>query len=154
MVARLNWLAFPIALLTIAGSEAAAAPRPQVLEKKSATRERVTARRDAPARVRDQLAALVARPAPTGLDAEQRKLYDQFLAQTRVVIDGCDALQAKLSAGLANPKINLDQLSEMGEEESLRLQLYQARASKLMRTLSTELKKTADSASTSIADLK
>jgi hypothetical protein len=51
-------------------------------------------------------------------------------------------------------KNKLDSLSEMGEMESLRLQMAMDRMSKMMSTLSNILKKTSDSAATIVSNLK
>lgn len=61
----------------------------------------------------------------------------------------CDASnwtadKAKLGASIAQMKSDLDSTSEMGEMESLRLQMAMDRLSKLMPTLSNVLKRAND----------
>jgi hypothetical protein len=51
-------------------------------------------------------------------------------------------------------KNDLDSMSEMGEMESLRLQMAMDRLSKMMSTLSNVLKKTSDTQSSIIGNLK
>ena len=68
--------------------------------------------------------------------------------------DGCDELAKKLTAGLKDKDAKLDSLSEMGEMESLRLQMAMDRVSKMMSTLSNLLKKMSDTASQITQNLK
>jgi len=62
--------------------------------------------------------------------------------------------KAELDAKLAAAKNNLDSLSEMGETESLRLQMSMDRMSKLMSTLSNLLKRISDTSSSITQNLK
>jgi ATP-dependent Clp protease ATP-binding subunit ClpB len=66
-------------------------------------------------------------------------------------IDGVRAAKAELDAAINDTKSDLDSMSEMGEMESLRLQMAMDRMSKLMSTLSNILKKI-DDTSGSIAN--
>jgi hypothetical protein len=151
-------LALPLAAALLA-SVASAAPAPTSARgvedgTKKATKETLTKRRDALITVRDGLSALVAKPAPKGLSVEEKKAYEQFVADTKTIIDGCDALQKKLTDGLTDPKSDLDKLSEIGETESLRLQMVMDRLSKMMSTLSNILKKISDTAQSITQNLK
>jgi hypothetical protein len=62
--------------------------------------------------------------------------------------------KAQLDAVVEAAKRDLDSLSDLGEEESLRLQLAQDRLSKLYSTLSNLLKKLSDTASAIVQNLK
>lgn len=62
--------------------------------------------------------------------------------------------RADLDATLAQAKRRLDSISELGEMESLRLQMAMDRMSKLMSTLSNLLKKTSDTAQSITQNLK
>jgi hypothetical protein len=61
---------------------------------------------------------------------------------------------AELRAVQADLRDQLDSLSEMGEMDSLRLQMLMDRRSKLMETLSNMLKKSSDTASSIVQNLK
>jgi len=61
---------------------------------------------------------------------------------------------SQLKVERENLKNNLDSLSEMGEQESLRLQMAMDRMSKMMSTLSNILKKISDTSSSIIQNLK
>src|SRR6266478_4556143 len=62
--------------------------------------------------------------------------------------------QAAVQDAMEEIKSQLDSLSEMGEMESLRLQMAMDRLSKLMSTLSNLLKKISDTQSSIVANLK
>ena len=84
--------------------------------------------------------------------------------QTRSLIVPVRALQAaieeslitktELADAISAMKNDLDSMSEMGEMESLRLQMAMDRLSKTMSTLSNLLKKISDTASQLTANLK
>ena len=76
------------------------------------------------------------------------------MANLRTVADGTDAVIEKLDAGLSKPKPDVDSMSEMGEMESLRLQMAMDRLSKMMSTLSNLLKKVSDTANSITQNLK
>lgn len=121
---------------------------------KKATKESVTKKRDAVALVRDRLSELIGKPAPKGLSTDEKQAYERFVADTRVIIDGCDALQKKLSEGLKNSKADLDQLTELGETESTRLQMAMDRLAKSLSALGNVLKKIGDTAESITQNLK
>jgi SMC interacting uncharacterized protein involved in chromosome segregation len=60
----------------------------------------------------------------------------------------------QLDAELDDIRHDLDSLSELGETESLRLQMAMDRLSKLMSTLSNLLKKISDTSSQIVQNLK
>lgn len=62
--------------------------------------------------------------------------------------------KAELDASIDKVKSDLDSLSEMGEMESLRLQMAMDRMSKMMSTLSNMLKKVSDTQSAIIQNIK
>lgn len=105
-------------------------------------------------KARDAVRVLASTPAPAGLTAAQKKVFEEEMTKLRTVADGTDAVIQKLDAGLAKPKVDLDSMSEMGETESLRLQMAMDRLSKVMSTLSNLLKKVSDTASTITQNLK
>jgi hypothetical protein len=59
-----------------------------------------------------------------------------------------------LEAVLAELTTRLDSMSEMGEMESLRLQMAMDRRSKMMSTLSNILKKSSETAGSIVANIK
>jgi hypothetical protein len=62
--------------------------------------------------------------------------------------------KAELDAAIDSVKNDLDSMSEMGEMESLRLQMAMDRMSKLMQTLSNLLKKISDTQQSIIQNIK
>jgi hypothetical protein len=153
------WLA--AALLSLTGSSVALAVQPNQTprsapsqEKKKPTVASITARRDALLKVRDGLRGVAATPAPKGLSEKETAVYAEFVAKAREVADGCDGLANKLTAGLKAKDAKLDSLSEMGEMESLRLQMAMDRMSKTMSTVSNLLKKASETANSITQNLK
>jgi hypothetical protein len=65
-----------------------------------------------------------------------------------------DVTKAKIDSTIDKAKSDLDSMSEMGEMESLRLQMAMDRRSKLMSTLSNALEKVSDTADGITANLK
>jgi uncharacterized protein YukE len=64
------------------------------------------------------------------------------------------SIKAEADKQIEEIKKDLDSLSEMGEMESLRLQMAMDRLSKMMSTLSNLLKKMSDTASSIVQNLK
>lgn len=93
-------------------------------------------------------------PAPKGLTDQQLEVYTAEMATLTELAAGTDAVIRKLESDIDKPKNDLDSLSEMGEMESLRLQMAMDRLSKLMSTLSNLLKKQSDTAQTITQNLK
>lgn len=150
-------LAACLVILGVAPPNAIAANRREAsrasVQKKKATIASVTARRNTLLNVRDGLRALAAKPKPKDLKPDEQKVYDEFVAKANEVADGCDGLARKLAEGMQKQG-DLDSLSEMGETESLRLQMAMDRVSKVMSTLSNILKKISDTAQTITQNLK
>lgn len=65
-----------------------------------------------------------------------------------------DATKAKLDSAKDKAKSDLDSMSEMGEMESLRLQMSMDRMSQMMSTLSNVMKKVSDTGAAITANLK
>jgi hypothetical protein len=65
-----------------------------------------------------------------------------------------DVAKSKIDSAVDKAKGDLDSMSEMGEMESLRLQMAMDRMSKMMSTLSNVLKKVSDTANGITANLK
>jgi len=96
----------------------------------------------------------VARPSVTMVTPAQRK--QQIIADARALLGKAEAAKARylskaggpskaeLDAQVEQMKSDLDSMSEMGEMESLRLQMAMDRMSKMMSTLSNLLKKISD----------
>jgi hypothetical protein len=128
----------------------------RVQVKPAATVASVTAKRDAVQKVAAELRALAAKPLPEKLPGDHQKPYDDFAKTARETADACDTLATKLTDGLKARKTqkDLDSLSEMGEMESLRLQMAMDRKSKLISTLSNLLKKVSDTAQSITQNLK
>ena len=96
----------------------------------------------------ESLASLVRRP---------RRLSRVDLAvrdAERATRQGMKLMGALEDMSIAALRKDLDSMSEMGETESLRLQMAMDRLGKLMSTLSNILKKTSDTAATIAANLK
>ena len=70
---------------------------------------------------------------------------EKVSADYRPAAEGAPS-KAELDASIDQVKSNLDSMSEMGEMESLRLQMAMDRMSKMMSTLSNMLKKISDTA--------
>lgn len=83
---------------------------------------------------------------------EQLKQINRQREALRRVADGIHGRHADLVRDLVDRQ--LDSLSEMGEMESLRLQMTMERLSKLASTLSNLLKKSSDTAAGIIANMK
>jgi hypothetical protein len=65
-----------------------------------------------------------------------------------------DVTKTKIDSAIDKAKSNLDSMSEMGEMESLRLQMAMDRMSKMTSTLSNLLKKISDTEEGITANLK
>lgn len=99
-------------------------------------------------------------PMPNALARPRSKA--QTLSQGRALLarakaqraEAPDATKAELDARMKELKNDLDSLSEMGEMESLRLQMAMDRVAKLMSTLSNLLKKASDTQSAIVQNLK
>jgi hypothetical protein len=98
----------------------------------------MAAAQDAADDLKDMLADM---KAASGRKARLRKLHE--------TMD-----KAALDAEVAKIKNDLDSMSEMGEIESLRLQMAMERASKMMSTLSDIMKKISDTAESIAPNLK
>jgi hypothetical protein len=79
--------------------------------------------------------------------AVQLNILAFYLVGIVIAVDGLDAAKDAV-------KSRLDSLSEMGEMESLRLQMSMDRLSKLMSTLSNLLKKISDTSSSITQNIK
>ena len=88
------------------------------------------------------------------IDVETRAAIRKLLVEEhkKVVAELTDKQKAALAE--ADLKDNLDSMSEMGEMESMRLQMAMDRMSKFMQALSNILKKTSDTDSNIIQNLK
>lgn len=128
--------------------------KPQV--KRKPTRESVAALKQRLEKARDAMRALAASPAPKGLSVEQRKVFAAQMQKVAALARGTDGVAKQIGARLADGKgdHDIDAMSEMGEMESLRLQMAMDRLSKMMSTLSNLLKKTSDTASSITQNLK
>jgi hypothetical protein len=123
-------------------------------EKAKATKASVTTLKTKLEKARDAMRALAKEAAPSGLTAEQKKTYAAEMKKVAEDAEAADKVIVKLDAGLKDAKAKLDSMSEMGEMESLRLQMAMDRLSKLMSTLSNLLKKTSDTAQSITQNLK
>jgi len=108
----------------------------------------------------DQLQRLAALPERSGPEIVQAALFNILLeaaaSEQAGVADSLARLKA-IHAVRQSAKVGkdaLDTLSEMGELESLRLQMAMDRLSKFMTSLSNLLKKSADTAATIARNLK
>ena len=123
-------------------------------KKAKATREIVVAKKQKLEKARDAIRALADVAPPKELTVEQGKVYAAEIAKLREAANVTDGVTKKLDLALKDTKGDLDSMSEMGETESLRLQMVMDRMSKAMSTLSNVLKKQSDTASDIIGNLK
>ena len=123
-------------------------------EKAKATKASVTTLKTKLEKARDAMRALAKEPAPSGLTAAQKKTFGEEMTKLVATADETDKVVKKLDAGLKDSKASLDSMSEMGETESLRLQMEMDRLSKAMTTLSNLLKKFSDTAGSITQNLK
>lgn len=126
----------------------------KISQKPKATKTSVIALRAKLAKARDDMRTLAATPAPKGLTPEQRKAFDKEMQTVRALASGTNLTVKTLDAEIDKVKSDLDSMSEMGEMESLRLQMAMDRMSKMMSTLSNLLKKISDTASQITQNLK
>ncbi len=101
------------------------------------------------------LAAVPLQTRRQRMDVDGRRLLDraQKLRATYRPAPG-QPTTAELDAAIDQMKSDLDSMSEMGETESLRLQMAMDRMSKLMSTLSNLLKKAGDTDQSIIQNMK
>lgn len=123
-------------------------------QKPKATKQSVISLKTKLAKARDDMRTLADTPAPKGLTAEQKTTYDAEMVKVRGLADDTEVTVEKLDKALEDAKTDLDSMSEMGEMESLRLQMAMDRLSKMMSTLSNLLKKISDTASQITQNLK
>jgi hypothetical protein len=117
---------------------------------KRAVKKQIKKLRAASAAIRE----LATTPPPKELDEAQLETYAAEMVSLTALADGTDAVITKLELGLEDPDISLDAMSEMGEMESLRLQMAMDRLSKLMSTMSNILKKQSETSDNIIKNLK
>jgi hypothetical protein len=113
--------------------------------------------------------ATVARPlllSPGVATAVRLNPKEQKLAEARALVIRAESFnagyeakpgqptKAELDAAIDKVKSDLDSMSEMGEMESLRLQMAMDRMSKMMSTLSNLLKKASDTQQAIIQNIK
>ena len=103
-------------------------------------------------------------PATAQITTVQRR--NQMMADARALIVRADAMRVgyapaagapsrdEIDRAVADTKAELDSMSEMGETESLRLQMAMDRMSKMMSTLSNLMKKASETSSGIIQNLK
>jgi hypothetical protein len=96
---------------------------------------------------------------PTTLTPQQRTALDQIRKQTdqkvaKLLADENSQINKLLTPAQMKDIRDLDSMSEMGETESLRLQMALDRRSKFMETLSNLLKKESDTSSAIIQNIK
>ena len=114
---------------------------------------------------------MVARPQPVLVNPGIRTLtpvqrQQKMQAEARYLLGRAEAVQAGYSPAAGQPtkaeldsqidqiKNDLDSMSEMGETESLRLQMAMDRMSKMMSTLSNLLKKISDTSQSITQNIK
>jgi hypothetical protein len=114
----------------------------------------ITAKRDKLNVFRDKLRELAAKPEPEKLTADQKKTYAAFVTSAKESADAADALAKKLTEGLKAKTPDLDQLSQLAETESLKVQMTMERHSKAMSTQSNVIKKVADTLNSIIQNMK
>ena len=83
-----------------------------------------------------------------------RKDLSRLKIQVVQLRDSIDVTKKEMDILIESMKNDLDSMSEMGETESLRLQMAMDRLSKMMSTLSNILKKVSDTQQSIIQNLK
>lgn len=73
-----------------------------------------------------------------------RRDFKGLQGQMRILDDSVSVLNKDIESAISAMKTDLDAMSEMGELESLRLQMAMDRMSKMMSTISNILKKISD----------
>lgn len=140
--------------LALAAPLATEARADSIHQKQKATKASVVVLRTKLAAARDAIRALADTPAPKALTPAQAKTYAAEMAKVRELTDGTDAVVTKIDDQIDKVKADLDSMSEMGETESLRLQMAMDRLSKAMTAISNLLKKHADTAQSIVQNLK
>lgn len=118
------------------------------------TREALAARRDKMARARDALRSLAAKPKPASLPASEARLFADTVASIREMATGLDGVAARLTQGLGQPDPDLDSLSELADQQELRLQAAMDRMSRAATQASNVLKKTSEAAEQIVRNAK
>ena len=95
-----------------------------------------------------------AKPIPAEKAIIIRRNFKMLLAQATQLNDSARNTKTYLDQVAEKMKNNLDSLSEMGEMESLRLQMAMDRMSKVMTTISNILKKIDDTSDGIVQNLK
>ncbi|WP_437280524.1 hypothetical protein WME90_08155 [Sorangium sp. So ce375] len=150
VVAAFLGLAFSPQLVTDACADGEVQPKP----KSKATKASVLAAKQKLEKARDAMRALAATAAPEGLTPAQKKAFAAEMTKLAEDAEAAHAVVKKIDASLDQVKADLDAMSEMGEMESLRLQMAMDRLSKMMSTLSNLLKKISDTANQITQNLK
>jgi hypothetical protein len=81
-------------------------------------------------------------------------LGEKSTAAIYLIVEGAAAQLKDFDAAIDAVRVKLDTLNEMGETESLRLQMAMDRLSKLMSTLSNLLKKASDTEASIVQNMK
>ncbi|MBL9020897.1 MAG: hypothetical protein JNL21_01805 [Myxococcales bacterium] len=136
----------PVASEALADSPAQSKPK--------ASKEGVMARRAKLAKASVAIRKLAKEPVPEGLTKEQRKAFDAEVAKLVPLAEDNDKVVASIDSGLSDPKSDLDSLSELGEEQQLKLQRAMEAVAKALAATSNLLKKHADTAQSISQNLK
>ena len=97
---------------------------------------------------------VTAKVIPASKAVMVRKNVADLKSQASRLSDSLTLTKKEIDALVDNMKNDLDSMSEMGEMESLRLQMAMDRLSKLMSTLSNLLKKMSDTAQSITQNIK
>lgn len=125
-------------------------------EQKRQLRENVDALRTRRAAMSKEVAAAGYRARPSQPATEKTPFLQLAYARYEpfVPVDSSPLTLAELDALIADSQAKLDSMSEMGEAESLRLQMAMDRVSKMMTMLSNMIKKMSETAATITQNLK
>ena len=106
------------------------------------------------AQVRPNIAVAAITPKERKLADARKLLADAVEVQLSYEPANGGPSKADLDARIDEMKAQMDSMSEMGETESLRLQMAMDRMSKLMSTLSNMLKKISDTQNSIVQNIK
>lgn len=121
---------------------------------KKVTREVVVAYRDRIRKAAELSRELAARPPPKGLTGPQLKTYQDETKKLKKVADDCDALAAKVTKALSDPKVELTKLHAETALAATQLQQRVTDLTQAISTITSLSKQFHETASSVIANLR
>lgn len=121
---------------------------------KKVTREVVVAYRDRIRKAAAMSRDLAAAPPPKGLSSTQLKAYQEETKKLKKIADDCDALAARVTKALADPKVDLNKVHAEAALLAAQLQQRVTECSQAVATITAASKYFHDTASSVIANLR